>query len=81
MSSVDMMISYLLIQEMIISDIDKKRKLDFLLSMFMRALFHSILNENISLKNQQNIFVIEDEEGLFCTEKCNKKTYVDTTAK
>ena len=28
-----------------------------------------ILNEIISLKNQQNIFVIEDEEGVFCTEK------------
>ena len=28
-----------------------------------------ILNEIISLKNQQNIYVIEDEEGVFCTEK------------
>ena len=27
-----------------------------------------ILNEIISLKNQQSIFVIEDE-GVFCTEK------------
>ena len=26
-----------------------------------------ILNEIISLKNQQNIFVIENEEGVFCT--------------
>ena len=28
-----------------------------------------ILNEIIPLKNQQNIFVIEDEEGVFCKEK------------
>ena len=45
MSSVEMMISCLLIQEMIISDIDKKRKLGFFLSMFIRALFHSIIDD------------------------------------
>ena len=32
-----------------------------------------ILNEIISLKNKQNIYVIEDEEGVFCTEKVNKQ--------
>ena len=79
MSSVEMMIRCLLIEEMIISDIDKKRKLGFLLSMFTKALFYSInieksmsrviLNEIISLKNQQKNFVIEDEEGVFFREK------------
>ena len=37
-----LMIRCLLIQEMIISDIDKKQKLGFLLSMFMKALFYSM---------------------------------------
>ena len=73
-----MMISLLLIHEMIISNIDKKRKLGFLLSIFTRALFFRlnvkkttsrvILNDIISLKSQKNIYAIEDE-GVFCTEK------------
>ena len=38
-----------------------------------------ILNEIISLKNQQNIYVIEDE-GVFCTEKKGNKQIFDDTA-
>ena len=64
---------------MIISNIDKKPKLGVLLSMFNRALFYLIkrrkkhvtsdVNDIISLKNQQNIFLIEDEEAVFVYRK------------
>ena len=82
------MISCLLIQEMIISDIDKKRKLGFLLSRYMRALFYwikrkksmlrVILNEIISLKNQQNICVSEDEEGVVLHRKKEMSRFLMT---
>ena len=62
--SVDMMISFFLIQEMIISDIDKKRILGFMLSMFMRALFYAI-------KHRKN-HVTSDFERDYFIEKSTK---------
>ena len=73
-----MMISSFLFQEMIISDIDKNRKLGFLLSMFIGALFYSIkrrknmsrviLNEIISFKINKIIMLLKMKE-FFRTEK------------
>ena len=79
MSSVEMMSRGLLIQEMTISDIDKKRKLGFLLFVFMNDLFYSIkhrkehvtsdLEWDYFIEKSAIIFVIEDEEGVLCTER------------
>ena len=59
-----MMIRCLLIEEMIISDIDKKRKLGFLLSMFTKALFYSI--------KHRKEHVTSDFEGDYFIEKSAK---------
>ena len=66
MSSVEMMIRCLLIEEMIISDIDKKRKLGFLLSMFTKALFYSIKNrkEHVTSDFEGDYFIKKSAKHL-----------------
>ena len=60
-----MVISFWSIQDMIISDIEKKRKLGFLLSMFMKALFYSIKHrkEHVTSDFERDYFI---EIGNFC---------------
>ena len=66
MSSVEMMSRGLLIQEMTISDIDKKRKLGFLLSMFTKALFYSIKHrkEHVTSDFEGDYFIKKSAKHL-----------------
>ena len=66
LSSYRLVISCLLIQEMINSDIDKKRKLGFLLSIFMGALFYLIKRrkEHVTSDFERDNF-IEKSKYLF----------------
>ena len=61
-----LMITCLLIQEISISDIDRKRKLGFLLSMFTKALFYSIKRrkEHVTSDFERDYFIVNSTKYI-----------------